>query len=66
MLRNKLGLDYALVIGFEAGKLRKIMVITLHFDLGVRYKGHLISYLNSKNLNCGKGWAMPRQICFGT
>ena len=34
---------------------KKIIVITLHFNLGVRYKGHLISYLNSKDPNCGKG-----------
>ena len=55
MLRTKLGLDYAFVVGFEARKLQKIMVITLRFNLGVIYKGHLINYLNSKNHNCGKG-----------
>ena len=55
MLRTKLGLDYALGVGFEVRKLQKNIVITLHFNLGVRYEGHLISYLNSKNPNCGKG-----------
>ena len=40
--------------------------LTLHCGLGVNTKGHLISYLDSKNPNCVKGQAVPRQICFGT
>ena len=39
--------------------------LTLHCSLGVDTKGHLISYLNIKNPNCGKGYAVPMLICFG-
>ena len=67
MLRTKLRLDYALVVGSEEDYIKEnYNYLILHCSLGVNTKGHLISYLNIKNPNCSKGQAMPRLICFGT
>ena len=56
MLRTKLRLNYALVVGYEERYIKeKYNYLTLHCSLGVNTEGHLISYLNTKNPNCGKG-----------
>ena len=56
MLQTKLRLDYALVVGSEDAYIKENYdYLTLHCGLGVNTKGHLISYLNIKNPNCGKG-----------
>ena len=46
--------------------IKEKLCLTLHLNLDVKSKVHLISYLDIKNPNCGKGYAVPRQICFGT